>query len=149
MKRWILMLGIAASCLGTVPVGFVAVGAARAQDMVGQREASMKQLGANLQAIKAVVDASGPMGAVVPRAEDMRDYFARMAQQFPAGSEGGKAAPAVWSDRAGFERAVGSAGAAAAKLASASAANDGAAVAAAFREVAASCGACHRTYRSR
>lgn len=145
MKQWVLAAGIAALSLGAVSVGAV-----WAQDVVAQREADMKRMGSHLQAIKAVVDASGPVAPVAERAADMRDYFARMTGQFPAGSaDGSKALPAVWSDNAGFERAASNAAAAAGKLASAASANDSSAVAAAFREVAASCGACHRGYRAR
>jgi cytochrome c556 len=146
MKRWVLAAGFAALSLGTASMG---VAWAQA-DVVAQREAAMKRMGGHLQAIKAVVDGNGPVAPLAERAEDMRAFFQNLPASFPAGSaEGSKAAPAIWSDSAGFHTASVAAAVAAEKLASAAQANDGPAVAAAFREVAGSCGTCHRAFRSR
>lgn len=151
MKRWVMAAGLAALSLGTVSATIATSSMAWAQaDVVAEREAAMKRMGGHLQAIKAVVDAGGPVGPLAERAEDMRAFFQNLPTRFPAGSaEGSKALPAVWTDSAGFASASTAAADVAAKLASAAAANDSAGVAAAFREVAASCGTCHRNFRAR
>jgi cytochrome c556 len=151
MKRWVLAAGLSALSLGTVSLTVATSNMAWAQaDVVAEREAGMKRMGGHLQAIKAVVDTGGPVGPVAERAEDMRNFFQNLPTRFPAGSgEGNKALPAIWSDSAGFASTSTAAAEVAAKLASAAAANDSAGVAAAFREVAGSCGTCHRSFRAR
>ena len=147
MTRMVWMAGLLALGLG----GTLAAGTAGAQtDPVAQRRDEMKRLGAHLEAIKKIVDAGEPVGPIEARAEEMRGYFATLPTLFPPGStEGSKALPAVWSDRAGFERASATATEAAAKLAAAANSGDAAATATAFREMGASCGGCHRNYRGR
>jgi cytochrome c556 len=147
MARMVWMAGLLALGIG----GTVAAGAAWAQtDPVAQRRDEMKRLGAHLEAIKKTLDAGEPVAPIAARAEEMRGYFATLPTLFPPGStEGSKALPAVWTDRAGFEQAAATATQAAAKLAAAAGTNDTAATAAAFREVGGSCGGCHRNFRGR
>jgi cytochrome c556 len=132
-------------------IGACGLGPALAQgDVVAQRKDEMKKSGANLEATKKILDGNAAVGPVAPLADEMHGYFATLPTLFPAGStENSKARPEVWSDRAGFERAAGNAAEATAKLAAAAKAGDRDAVSAAFREVGASCGGCHRNYRSR
>ena len=74
---------------------------------------------------------------------------ATVGEQFPEGSETGmetEAAPAIWSDRAGFDAAVAKFKAAAdAGVAAAPADLDG--LKAVFGPLTQNCGACHETYR--
>ncbi|QTI80216.1 cytochrome c [Roseomonas marmotae] len=120
------------------------------EDVVAQRKQLMKNIGSHMEAIKAVVDASGPSGSIAPRAEEIHRSFANLPALFPPGTtENTKARPEVWSERAGFERAAANASQAAATLASTAASGDGAATASAFREMGGACGACHRNYRAR
>jgi cytochrome c556 len=146
MKRLLLPVGLLALALGAAGSG-----AAWAQvDVVAQRKEEMKRSGAHLEAIKKIVEAGEAVDPIAPRAEEMRGYFATLPALFPAGStENSKARPEVWSDRAGFEKAASNATAATAKLASLAGGGDKDATAAAFREVGAACGACHRGYRAR
>jgi cytochrome c556 len=147
MMRKVWMVGLLALGLGSI----LATGEAWAQtDPVAQRRDEMKRLGVHLEAIKKLLDAGESVAPVAARAEEMRGYFATLPPLFPPGStEGSKALPAVWSDRAGFEQAAATATEAAAKLATAAGAGDASATATAFREVAGSCGGCHRSYRGR
>jgi cytochrome c556 len=149
MKRFFLACGLAAAFMALAPAA--PNGAAWAQDdVVAQRKAGMKAMGADLDAIKAVVEGNGSIATLGPRAEEMRAFYARLPALFPEGSTAdSKARPEVWTDRAGFERANALAGDAANKLVAAVAANDSAALAVAFREIAGSCGTCHRSYRAR
>lgn len=139
-----MKLGLAASAIALT----VATIAYAQGDIIEQRENLMKANGA-------------AMGVVVPMARGEAAFDAAAAQQafstiasnmemfptlFPEGSEGGKAAAAVWTDRAGFEAE------------STALASDAAAAAdsvstleqlqAALGTVGAHCGACHQTYRN-
>lgn len=146
MKRLLLPVGLLALALGTAGSG----GAWAQADVVAQRKDEMKRSGAHLEAIKKIIDAGEAVDPIAPRAQEMNGYFATLATLFPAGStEDSKARPEVWSDRAGFEKAAANATAATARLASVAGGGDKDATAAAFREVGASCGACHRNYRAR
>ncbi|MDB5368496.1 MAG: hypothetical protein JWP20_54 [Roseomonas sp.] len=149
MKRFFLACGLVAGLVALAAVPWAGVAQAQG-DVVAQRKEGMKRMGAHLEAVKAVVESSGPAAPLAPRAEEMRAFFAGLPALFPAGSTAeSKARPEVWSERAGFERAAATATEAATKIAAAATADDGAAVAAAFREVASSCGGCHRNYRAR
>jgi cytochrome c556 len=68
---------------------------------------------------------------------------------FPAGTDKGdtKAAPAIWTDQAGFQKDAMALSAAGEKLATAAKAGDETAVAAAYKEIGDACGACHKDYR--
>jgi cytochrome c556 len=68
---------------------------------------------------------------------------------FPAGTDKGntKAAPAIWTDSAGFQKAAMALSTAGGSLATAAKAGDATAAAAAFKAMAEACGACHKDYR--
>lgn len=69
---------------------------------------------------------------------------------FPKGTDKNtKALPAVWADRAGFEKAAAGLSAAAATLVKAADANDPAAFVTAFLATADACKGCHRTFRAK
>ena len=147
MKRSVFAAGLVALALGG---GIMATTAWAQADPVAQRKEEMKRASAHLEAIKKILDAGEPVGPIAARAEEMRGYYATLPGLFPPGStENSKALPAVWSDRAGFERASATATEAATKLAAAANSGDAAATATAFREMGASCGGCHRNYRGR
>lgn len=146
MKRLLLPVGLLALALGTAGSG----GAWAQGDVVAQRKEEMKRSGAHMEAIKKIVEAGDAVGPIAPRAEEMHGYFSTLPALFPAGTtDNSKARPEVWSDRAGFEKAAANAAEATAKLASVAKGGDKDAMAAAFREAGAACGACHRNYRAR
>ena len=120
-------------------------------DAIGQRQAGLKRMAQQLQAVKAVVDGGGDARAAAAPAQEMVSFFQGFPALFPPGSDKGetKALPSVWSDRAGFEGASATMLAAAQKLQAAANAGDAAALSAAFREAGGACGACHRGYRAR
>ncbi len=71
---------------------------------------------------------------------------------FPAGSDRGdntKALPAIWKDRAGFEKDAANASAAARKLALLARADNGPAFAAQLKVLGGTCGTCHKQFRAR
>jgi cytochrome c556 len=100
--------------------------------------------------------------AVAAKEEDVKPHaegakaIARWTLQFPTlfppGSEKGqdtKALPAIWSDRAGFEKAAANLSEAAAKLATAAMSDDKAAFADQFEAMTKACSACHRSYKAK
>ena len=71
---------------------------------------------------------------------------------FPDGTQAGHdthALPAVWTDRAGFEKAAETFWTQADKLAVLAEANDKAGFAAQYTATTQACGACHRNYRAK
>ena len=128
------------------------LGVAMAQpDPVSTRKEGLRRMQTNLEAIGAVASAGGDTRDAAPRAEEMVAFFRNLPSLFPPGSDGNgsRALPAVWSERAGFDRAAANAVTAAEALRAAAATGDAAATTAAVRSMGATCGACHRTYRGR
>lgn len=124
-------------------------------DPIEDRKALMKERGALMRILGPVAQGQQPFDAatVLDALEKLHanaEAGADVAALWPDGTEAGdtKSAPAVWSDRAGYQAAsdkfaVDSAAAVEA------APQDLAAFQAAFGPVAANCGACHETYRLR
>jgi cytochrome c556 len=124
-------------------------GMALAQDVITQRREEMKNMGRQMEAIKAVTDARGDTRPLVERIDTMLALYRNLPTLFPAGSDSGqtRALPAIWSDRAGFEQMDATMITRLTALREAAASGDVAATTAAFGQVGASCGACHRAYR--
>ncbi len=142
MKLWILA--------GAAVAGLGMAGAALAQDVIADRREGLKGMGRHLEAIKAVSDARGDPAPLVGRVDEMIVFFNGLPARFPAGSGTGdtRALPAIWSDRAGFERASANMVTQLQALRAVAAAGDAAALPAAFQQTGATCGACHRPYRA-
>lgn len=121
------------------------------EQAIAERKAGLKRMAGHMEAIKGIVDGGGDVAPVAARAEDMVSFYQTFPALFPPGSDRGetKARPEAWSDRAGFERAAANMLGATQKLQAAAASGDKGAVATAFRETGATCGACHRGYRAR
>jgi cytochrome c556 len=129
-------------------------GAAQAQSAdaaIAARKAGLQLLASASGAAKRTIDAKGDVKPLKGTADAMAAWATAMPGLFPAGSDKGntKVAPEAFSDRPGFEKAAGALNAAALKLSAAADANDATAFAAAYAEVGAACGGCHRTYRQR
>jgi cytochrome c556 len=135
--------------------GFLAVlglgGAALAQDAIQQRREGLRGMGQQMEAIKAVSDSRGDPRPLVARIDGMLTFFQGFPARFPAGSDSGdtRALPAVWSDRATFEKAAADMVTQLQALRVVAAAGDPAALPAAFQQTGTTCGACHRDFRAR
>lgn len=147
LKKTVVVAMIGALAASAV-VGGTTVAFAQA-DVIKQRQDNRKAAGAEMRAIKGVIDSKGDTKAIVTHAAKLKELEAAFEKMFPAGSDKGdtKALPTVWSDMAGFQAASKAADAAYDKLAVAAGSGDMAAVAAAFGDTGKACGACHTKYR--
>jgi len=138
---------LAAAVIGAA--GFAPAIAADEPQVV--RQEMMKKNGGSVGELAKMVkgevafDAAAALAALTSIAEVAATY----GEQFPEGSETGfetEAAPAIWSDRAGFDAAVAKFKTDAdAAVAAAPADLDG--LKAVFGPLTQNCGACHETYR--
>ncbi|MBS0548302.1 MAG: cytochrome c [Proteobacteria bacterium] len=147
LKKTVVMAMIGALAAGAV-VSATTVAFAQA-DVIKQRQDNRKAAGAEMRAIKGVIDSKGDAKAIVAHAAKLKELEAAFDKMFPAGSDKGetKALPTVWSDMAGFQAAGKAADAAYDKLAVAAGSGDMAAITAAFGDTGKACGACHTKYR--
>lgn len=140
MKLKFFASAIVACCLGA--------GAVYAAGEVEERSALMKQVGAGLGALGGIAKGEKPYDeAVVKEALEKISAAAKVfPDKFPAGSEGGAAAPAIWENFEDFKaKAHKLASDADAALAALPA--DQAAVGGVMKTIGASCGTCHQVYR--
>ena len=137
--------------LGVVTVAAVAVigGYAFAQeDIIAKRQALMKDNGAQATIGGQMAQGATPFDAAAAKAAMLKlaANAAEIPADFPAGSEGGKALPAIWANFPDFEAKAMALKTAA--EAAATAADQGLeAFGPAFGAVGQSCGGCHQTYR--
>ena len=126
-------------------------GTARAQgiDPIEVRKAGQDLVSGTFAGIKAVVTANGDVKTLENPAKAIKRWIVVFPTLFPAGSDKGstKAAPAIWTDMAGFQKASMSLATASDGLATAAKAGDATAVAAAFKAMGEACAACHKDYR--
>ncbi len=104
--------------------------------------AGMKAAIAHHDHVKAWADAAG----------SLEEWAGLIPSMFPDGTQTGhdtKAKPAIWTDRAGFEKRARAYGEAARALETAARNDDFPAFVAAFKQTAAACGACHKAYREK
>ena len=140
--------GLLGVCLGSWAVaqqspGFdVIVTRQNGQDLVYAVTSDMKRAVAAKEEVKPYEDG----------AKAISSWAKQFPTLFPPGSDKGhdtKALPAIWSDRAGFEKAAATLSDAAAKLAVYAKANDKVAFADQFETMTKACAACHRAYRAK
>jgi cytochrome c556 len=142
--RRVISVGIATFAAAAAIAGY----AMAQDDMVAKRQALMKDNGAQATIAGQMIKGETPYDAAAAKAamEKIAANAAEIPADFPPGSEGGDALPAIWANFADFE-----AKAAALKTAAdaAAAATDGGveAFGPAFGAVGQACGACHQTYR--
>jgi cytochrome c556 len=118
-----------------------------AADPVHDRHAAMEAVGDAQKALSAIAKKEAPFDAAVvgTNAGIVADKLQEASALFPAGSEGGRSKPEVWSDREAFEKMLKDSQAAAAALKTV---KDEAAFGPAFQTLAVSCKSCHEKYRA-
>jgi cytochrome c556 len=119
-----------------------------AADAFHDRQTAMEQIGDAMKPLGAMAKKEAPFdaAAVQASATTIADNLKKAAGLFPAGSGGGEsqAKADVWTDAAGFEKAMKDAHAAAVALQSV---KDEAAFGPALGALGASCKSCHDKYR--
>ncbi len=135
---------IAASIL----IGCLCAGAVSAAGEVEKREGLMKGIGGAMGALGAIAKGEKPYDAetVKTAITTISANSKAFPDQFPAGSEGGAAAPAIWQNFGDFKAKSDKLGTDADAVL-AQLPTDQASVGAALKTLGADCSACHQTYR--
>ena len=150
MKRVIIIVGVASLAAAGLFSGAGAQTSTDSSGIIAGRQAAFDmsaQLFGGLRAVAPDADVKPVAG----RAKALGAWARALPGLFPVGSDVGKttAGPAIWTDRAGFEKAAANYADAVDKLTMAADANDKAAYAAALPAVGAACGACHSVNRAK
>ena len=123
-----------------------------ADTIIAARQAAFDLQAGNAGAMKAAIDGGGDVKRLTDAAKALSNWGHVIPGMFPDGTQAGHdthALPAVWSDRAGFEKAAENFWTQADKLAVLAEANDKAGFATQYTATTQACGACHRNYRQR
>jgi cytochrome c556 len=117
---------------------------------VAARQASFGLSAATFGGLKAALDAGQTPKSQAFQAKALARWAKTLPTLFPEGSTtaASKALPAVWSDRAGFDKAAAGYVEATAKLQAAAEADDKAAFEAVWAQTREACGTCHKSYRA-
>ncbi|MGC2198721.1 MAG: cytochrome c [Stellaceae bacterium] len=142
--------------LATAGVG---AGAASAQDketILKDRQATMKEQGKSLGAVKAYIDGKGDLAQAKAGAADLTQTTKKIPDLFPPGTGGPNptgdyvAKPVIWTDWNKFLDAQKAASSKADALLVAVNSGDKTAIEAAFTDLGKNgCGACHTTFREK
>jgi cytochrome c556 len=139
-------------CLPAIAIGLSAgtmthVGAT---GIIKERMDFFKRSKDNMKAINMHLR-DGDYRAIVPLAEDIRDWSSKMPNYFPQGSDGkpSEAAPEIWTDFDGFTQAARNHYEAADTLVSAAKSENAGDIAKAFKATAATCKSYHKSYRQK
>ena len=142
----------AALAIGTV--GSMAVSAADKQQVIKEREALMKQQGADLGAVKAYLDDKGDLAKATAGATDLIQTMKKIPDVFPQGTAGSDveakyaAKPEIWTDWKDFLAIRDTAAGKAEVLLAAVKSGDKAHIQTAFADLGKNgCGACHSKFR--
>ncbi|MCG8493677.1 MAG: cytochrome c [Sneathiellales bacterium] len=146
------------ACTGILGVGLV-VGSVPAYSHSGstgnadadKRIAKMKTLGTNMKAIAQVAKGEVRYSPEIDfKAQEIEAIAKEMKNLFPEGSGGDKtrSKPEIWSDKAGFMKAVVAFETAAAGLTKAASTGDRGAIGKALQATGKTCGGCHKPYRT-
>jgi cytochrome c556 len=118
-------------------------------DPIKTRQAGQDLVAGTFAGVKAVITLKGDVKTLEGPGKAIQKWALVFPTLFPAGTDKGdtKAAPAIWTDQAGFQKDAEALSAAGGKLAMAAKAGDETAVAAAYKEIGEACGACHKDFR--
>jgi cytochrome c556 len=153
MRKTVLLAGF--TLVAAVPAALSQAPAPAADPAaaVEKRQATMKQQGQALAAIKKFTDGSGSREDAQRAATQLVATARSVPTLFPAGTSSAdlpgktRAKPAIWTDRAKFEQTAQGLAPQAEKLLAAVETGDAAATAQQFQALGRVCGACHETFR--
>jgi cytochrome c556 len=120
--------------------------------IIASRQTTLFLSGVVFGGLKQVVTSGADVKPFADNAAAIAEWAGILTTMFPPGTEKGhdtKALPAIWTDRAGFEKDAANYETAAKALAAAAKADDKAAFAVAFKQTGKACGACHKAYRQK
>ena len=125
-----------------------AVAHSGAKGIVKERMDYFKASSSNLKKIRAHISNEN-YKSIIPLAKSIASWSTKMPDYFPTGSNinPSEASPKIWLDFEGFKEAAQLNWKATISLANAAEIGDGDAVIKAFKDTAASCKSCHKTYR--
>lgn len=140
--------------LAIAAMALVVAGAAHADsvDVIKVRQAGQFLLLGDFTGIMQVAAAKGDVKKMDKPAAALARWMKEFVTLFPPGSDKGdntKALPAIWTNRAGFDKAADNFIAAADKLEAEAKTGNVADFAAQAKEVGKACGACHHDFRAR
>ena len=148
------VLGAAAAIVVAGAAGFAA--AQDKETVLKEREATMKEQGKNIGAVKAYLDGKGDLAQAKTGAANLTQTTKKIPQLFPAGTGGPSpdgdyvAKPEIWTDWNKFLDAQKTAAAKADALLVAVNGSDKNAIEAAFNDLGKNgCGGCHTTFREK
>lgn len=149
MKRNILVgIGLMAM-LGT------AAAQANLAQVVTERREGLKAVGAHMEAMAAIARSGSDPRPAAERVAAVQRFFVDFPDRFPAGTQQGapgldtRALPAIWTDRANFERVSAALAPRLDALSAAAQSGDARAFGAALQATGGACGDCHRPFRAR
>ncbi len=141
--------------LAVVLVGMAGAGAWAAApgfDPIRTRQAGLDLVTGSFSGMREAVIHRLPVRPFAGSAYAIAKWMQQFPTLFPAGSDRGddtKALPAIWRDRAAFDKDAASASAAARKLAILARADNGPRFAAQLKVLGDTCGTCHKQFRAR
>ncbi|WP_169569293.1 c-type cytochrome [Sneathiella limimaris] len=151
MKIKTLKYAAAVMVLGTIGVTAVSAHSMSTGNAdADKRITMMKELGMHMKKIAAVAKGEAKYSAALKKdAAGISEISAAMPDLFPEGSGGEKtrSKPEIWSDAAGFDKAVKDFQMAAAGLVAAVESGDQGQIGAALGATGKTCGGCHKPYR--
>lgn len=157
--RKLLVVGAALLLVGGARMGGTGPASAQgaavsvpADTIIAARKAAFDLQAGAVTGMKADIDAGNDVKGFKDAAGALSAWGHSIPAMFPDGTQAGDethALPAVWSDRAGFQKAAETFWTQADKLAVLADANDKPGFAAQYTLTTQACGACHRNYRAK
>ncbi len=153
MKFSLKLLALGAA-LAIVAAGSTGALAVDKDQVIKDRQALMKEQGADMGAVKGFLDGKNDQAKAVSAATDLTETMKKIPDVFPPDTGGpspdGKytTKPEIWTDAKGFEAAVSTAAEKANALLAAAKGGDQAAIQTAFGDLGKNgCGGCHEKFR--
>lgn len=157
--RKLLAVGAALSLMGLSLAGGAGLAFAQgamvsvpADAIIAARQAAFDLQAGNVVGMKADIDAGNDVKGFKDAANALSAWGRSIPAMFPDGTQNGHdthALPAVWTDRAGFQKAAETFWTQADKLATLAGDNDKPGFAAQYTLTTQACGACHKNYRAK
>lgn len=151
MKKIVSRVALACMTAGVCWAGVSYAQFAKPEDAVKYRQSALTLIGSHFGRMAPVVKGETDFNAdqIKANVAVLKTLSTLPWDAFGKGTEGGNARPEVWSDAQGFKQAQDKFKASVEQLSAAADTGDLARVRAAFGDTAASCKACHDSYRQK